>query len=72
MMVIHLKNHCQNLDYKYIVAHKLFSNAGFDGRIIEDEVVATFEMGDCKGIVLHSEFEEIPYATGKEFVRKIK
>lgn len=54
------------------VAHKLFSNAGFDGRIIEDEVVATFELGACKELLLHSEFEEIPYATVGEFVRRIK
>lgn len=60
--------------YKVIneVAAKLFLNAGFKGRVVGDEVVATIELSNSEKALLHSEFEEISYATVGEFAKKIK
>lgn len=55
-----------------VTATKLFLNAGFKGKVAGDEVVATIELSANENPLLHSEFEEIPYATVGEFARRIK
>ncbi len=55
-----------------IAAAKLFSNGGFKGRVVGDEVVATMEFSNSEKALLHSEFEEIPYATVGEFAKRIR
>ena len=55
-----------------VVGAKLFSNAGFKGKVVDDEVVATMEVPNNEKALLHSEFEEIPYAAVEEFAKRIR
>lgn len=55
-----------------VVTAKLFSNAGFKGRVVGDEVAATMELSYSEKALLNSEFEEIPYATVAEFAKRIR
>jgi len=53
-------------------ADKLFTNAGFERRATGDEIITTMELCNSENVLQESEFEEIPYATVGEFVRRIK
>lgn len=54
-----------------VVAAKLFSHAGFREKVTGDEVVATREFANSEKALLHSEFDEIPYAAVGEFTSRI-
>lgn len=55
-----------------IATNKLFSNVGFKGKVVGDEIVATMEVPDNEKALLHSKFEEMPYVAVEEFAKRMR